>query len=143
MKTKKRNIFPMLLILSFAFTPHVLPAEVMGETFTTGTTATEIIAQAGISGATGGQMIYTSALFARVIPENPLVPLETHYSVDIASADQERPLSAIVSTFFAAKSVGVMANNTSTSTEVEDRTKVAGQIQRIMKEFDYTSALMK
>lgn len=134
----------MLLIFFAVFTPHVLSAETMNEAFTAGTTATEVTSQAGISGVTGGQMIYTSALSARIIPENPSVPLEIHYSVDVASADLQRPISAIVSTFFAAKSATLMANNSSTmtSTDVEDRTKVAGQIQRILKEFDYTSYLL-
>jgi len=90
-------------------------------------------------------MIYTSSLFARAIPDNPLVPFETIYSVDIASADPEHPMSAIVSTLFAAKSVSVLQNDsniTISTTEIEDRAKVAGQINRIMKEFSYTAPLI-
>ncbi|MDR2855422.1 MAG: hypothetical protein LBV40_04630 [Methanomicrobiales archaeon] len=139
MKTKK-TISQILLILFLAvLTPHAVSAEITNEAFTTGTTAAELDLQAGISGLTGGQMIYSSALSSRIIPENPSVPLETHYSVDIASADPQRPISAIVSTVFAAKSVSVMPNNSSTltSTDIEDKTKVAGQISKILKEFDY------
>ena len=132
----------MLLIFFFAsFTPSIVSAEITNEALTTGTTATELALQAGVSGVTGGAMIYSSALSARIIPEDPSVPLEMHYSVDIASADQEHPISAIVSTLFAAKSMSLMPNNSSTltSTDIEDKTKVAGQIHRILKEFDYTS----
>ena len=134
----------MLLFFFLAvFTPSIVSAEITNEALTTGTTATELTLQAGVSGITGGAMIYTSALSSRIIPEDPLVPLEMHYSVDIASADQEHPISAIVSTLFAAKSLSLMSNNSSalTSTDIEDRTKVAGQINRILKEFDYTSHL--
>jgi hypothetical protein len=98
-----------------------------------------------MSGITGGQMIYTSTLLARVIPDNPLVPFETIYSVDIASADPEHPVSAIVSTLFAAKSVTALQNDlniTRSTAEIEDRAKIAGKINRIMKEFSYTAPLI-
>ena len=146
MNTKKRNIFPIFLaLLLAALNPHVLAAEVAHEAFTSSATVAEATAQTGVSGITGGQMIYTSALSSRIIPENPLVPLEVHYSVDIASADPEQPISAIVSTLFKAKSVTVTPNNSTASTlttDIEDRTRVAGQISRIMKEFDYIFPLI-
>jgi len=145
MKMKKKIIIQILLLFFFAiFTPHIVSAEVMTEAFTTGTSASEVISEVGISGVTGGSLMYTSSLSSRVLPENPFVPFEIHYSVDIASVDREHPVSAIVSTLFAAKSVSVMANNSSAqaSTDIEDRTKVAGQIQRILKEFDYTYNLI-
>jgi hypothetical protein len=67
------------------------------------------------------------------------------YSIDIASVDPEYPISAIVSTLFSAKSVTVLPNDLNVTTsiaEIEDRTKIAGQINRIMKEFSYTAPLI-
>jgi hypothetical protein len=143
MRTKKINIL-LILFLFGVLIPQALSAEIGSEAFISGGAAVESVAKTGISSVTGGQMIYTSSLFARVIPGDPSVPFETIYSVDIASADPEHPMFAIVSTLFAAKSTTTLQNdsNISTSiTEIEDRAKIAGQINRILKEFSYTFPL--
>jgi len=143
MRTKKFNIFLLLFLFLFgSLIPQALSAEIGSEVFINGGSTAELVAKTEISGITGGQMIYTSSLFARVTPENSFVPFETVYSVDIASADPEHPMSAIVSTLFTAKSATVLQNNSNISrsiAEIEDRAKIAGQINRIMKEFSYTS----
>ena len=146
MRTKKISISLLLLFFLFgALIPHASSAEIGNEAFISGLGATQSVVKTDISGVTGGQMIYTSNLLARVIPDDPFVPFETIYSVDIASADPEHPVSAIVSTLFAAKSVTALqnaSNITRSTAEIEDRAKIAGQINRIMKEFSYTAPLI-
>jgi hypothetical protein len=146
MRTKKISMFLLLSLFLFGvLTPQALSAEIGNEALISGLGATQSVAKVGISDVTGGQMIYTSNLLSRVIPEDSLVPFEFVYAVDIASADPEHPISAIVSSLFAAKSTTVLQNESNTSTslvEIEDRAKVAGQINRIMKEFSYTFPLI-
>jgi len=135
----------LILFLFGALIPQASSAEIGNEAFISGGSAAESVIKTGISGITGGQMIYTSSLLSRVIPDSPFVPFETSYSVDIASADPEYPISAIVSTLFAAKSTTVLQNESNTTmsiAEIEDRTRIAGQINRIMKEFSYTFPLI-
>jgi len=146
MKTIKIILFLLLILFLFgALIPQALSAEIANEAFTSSGIASESTIKTGISGATGGPMIYTSSLLSRVVSDNPLVPFETSYSIDIASADPEQPVSAIVSTLFTAKGSTVLQNelNTTISTaEIADRAKIAGQINRIMKEFGYTFSLI-
>jgi hypothetical protein len=152
-KMKVISLTSSILILSVVLSFFIFPASAADlyssenhELMTYGPTHETVSAQSSVSGVTTGQLMYTSSLKSRIISDDPTVPLEVVYVVDVSSADPRQPVSAIVSTLFTAKRVGgfpYTSNNTiSNATEYlsfEDSTRISGLIERIMKEFVYTS----